>query len=51
MPINYHKLHFSKTKIGKNNPNKTEWQIMKENGYDRIWDCGKIKWIWKKPEK
>lgn len=24
---------------------KTEWQLMQELGYDRIWDCGKIKWI------
>ena len=25
--------------------NKTEWQLMQDNGYDRVWDCGKIKWI------
>ncbi len=24
---------------------KTEWQAMQELGYDRIWDCGKIKWL------
>lgn len=24
-------------------PNKTEWEIMKERGYDRIWDCGSLK--------
>jgi hypothetical protein len=23
--------------------NKTEYENMKENGYDRIWDCGNIK--------
>jgi hypothetical protein len=23
---------------------KTEWEIMQEAGYDRIWDCGKIKY-------
>lgn len=23
---------------------KTEWEIMKENGYNRIWDCGNIKY-------
>jgi len=25
--------------------NKTEWQIMQELGYDRIWDAGQSKWI------
>lgn len=25
-------------------PNKTEWQIMQELGYDRIWDCGTIRY-------
>ena len=24
--------------------NKTEWQIMQELGYDRIWDCGTIRY-------
>jgi hypothetical protein len=24
--------------------NKTEWQLMQELGYDRIWDAGKTKW-------
>lgn len=24
--------------------NKTEWQIMQEQGYDRIWDCGSFKY-------
>jgi hypothetical protein len=23
---------------------KTEWEIVQELGYDRTWDCGKIKW-------
>lgn len=23
--------------------NKTEWEIMQEKGYDRIWDCGNMK--------
>lgn len=26
-------------------PNKTEWQNMQENGYDRIWDCGNQVWV------
>ena len=24
---------------------KTEWEIMKDNGYDRIWDCGSMKFV------
>lgn len=39
----YHKLFFSKKKINPENKNKTEWEIMRSMGYDRIWDCGKIK--------
>lgn len=27
-------------------PENTEWENMKTNGYDRIWDCGNGKWIW-----
>lgn len=41
----YHKLLFPKHKINPAGENKTEWQIMQEQGYDRIWDCGKIKWV------
>lgn len=26
----------------------TEWENMKANGYDRIWDCGNVKWVWTK---
>jgi len=26
-------------------PEKTEWQLMTELGYDRIWDAGKIAWV------
>lgn len=26
-------------------PNLTEWEIMQQNGYDRIWDCGSIKYV------
>lgn len=25
----------------------SEWDIMKMNGYDRIWDCGNGVWVWK----
>lgn len=30
--------------------NMTEWQAMQGLGYDRVWDCGKIKWILKREE-
>lgn len=26
---------------------KSEWEIMFDRGYDRIWDCGNYKYIWK----
>jgi len=30
------------------NPNLTEFENMKMNGYDRIWDCGNVKFVWNK---
>jgi len=27
-------------------PSLTEWENMQLNGYDRIWDCGNLKYIW-----
>lgn len=27
-------------------PSLTEWENMKNNGYDRIWDCGNDVWVW-----
>ena len=40
---------FMKNKIAKrfgiSTEGKTEWQLMQELGYDRVWDCGKIKWV------
>lgn len=29
-------------------PELTEWENMKNNGYNRIWDCGNGAWGWKK---
>ena len=29
-------------------PTLTEWQIMVESGYDRIWDCGNAKYVWER---
>lgn len=28
----------------------TETEMVKKLGYDRIWDCGLIKYVWEKPE-
>lgn len=43
----FHKFGFGKKSIKKKfpeiySPEKTEWQMMQEAGYDRIWDCGKF---------
>ena len=32
-------------------PEMTETEMVKKLGYDRIWDCGLIKYVWKKPEE
>lgn len=45
----HHKFGFRKDKIAKkfgvDVSEKTENQLMQELGFDRIWDCGKKKWI------
>jgi hypothetical protein len=44
----YNRIKFQKHKIKplvENADGKTEWQIMQELGYDRIWDCGQTTWI------
>lgn len=51
--ILYNRIKFQKHKLKKLFPNTyddamTEWENMKENGYNRIWDCGHSRWIWKK---
>jgi NUMOD3 motif len=47
----YHRQSFQKKMLVKQgaDPNKTEWEIMQERGYDRIWDCGHAKWKWTNP--
>jgi hypothetical protein len=49
----YHRRHFQKKNIEQlykkkelkyYNPNETEYINMVKNGYDRIWDCGKVKY-------
>jgi hypothetical protein len=46
-----HKSNYRKAKIKERWPDadltKTEWELMFENKYDRIWDCGKVKWLLK----
>lgn len=44
-----HRYNFAKHSILKKHPEldktKTEWELMKELGYNRIWDCGNMKFI------
>lgn len=42
-----HRFNFTKQALieSGNDPSKTEWEIMKELGYDRIWDCGHQKYV------
>lgn len=44
-----HRYNYTKKKLLKLgfDENKTEWQIMQELGYDRIWDCGHQKYFLK----
>ncbi len=41
-----YRFNYRKDVLVKNgfNTNKSEWVIMKERGYDRIWDCGNYKY-------
>jgi hypothetical protein len=49
----YHRFNFRKDQLHKKlkvfNPDISEWGNMKNNGWDRIWDCGNIKFEWIKP--
>jgi hypothetical protein len=44
-------MEFQKHKLSKKlsifDANKTEWDNMIVNGYDRIWDCGNRKFVWR----
>ena len=44
MSFQKHKL---KSKLKMYDPNLTEWELMKLNGYDRIWDCGNYVFVFK----
>lgn len=43
-----HRFNFAKhtlnTKLKNFDPNISEWENMKNNGWDRIWDCGSIRY-------
>ena len=44
----YHRFGFAKSNLKRRlyifDPNKTEWQNMVDNGWNRIWDCGSLKY-------
>jgi hypothetical protein len=42
-----HRFQFRKSRLGETQ-GRTEWDIMQERGYDRIWDCGKINFVWER---
>lgn len=45
----YHRSNFTKQNVldmfENVDANKTEFENMVENGYDRIWDCGQLKYV------
>ena len=47
-----HRFGFQKSvlckRLGVFDPNISEWENMKANGFDRIWDCGNLKYEWHK---
>lgn len=52
----FHKFGFRKKTLLKKYPDRlvpemTETEMVKELGYDRIWDCGLIKYVWTNPNK
>ena len=47
----YHKLYFNKKKLNKKYGfplTMTETEMARELGFDRIWDCGLVKYVWKR---
>lgn len=47
--IRLHRFNFQKHKLVKDgaDPKLTEWEIMKQRKYNRIWDCGQFKYVLK----
>lgn len=50
----YHRTHFQKHKLANKlpvfDPNKTEWENMVANEWNRIWDCGNDVFHWNKED-
>lgn len=52
MPVTklYHRANFQKhmlaKKLGTFDPTLTEWENMKANEWNRVWDCGNSVWLW-----
>ncbi|MFW6008880.1 MAG: hypothetical protein ACOCP8_06405 [archaeon] len=48
----HHRVQFQKHKLKDKlenfDPNLTEWENMKNNGWNRYWDCGNSVWEWRK---
>lgn len=46
VPLSRHKFqkHKLANQLNQFDPSLTEWQNMQNNGYDRIWDAGHMKW-------
>lgn len=42
---------YSLKKNQADNPQLTEWENRKSQGWNRIWDCGTTKWVWNKKEE
>jgi hypothetical protein len=44
-----HRYNYTKANLIKKgyDSSLTEWEIMQSLGYDRVWDCGQIRWEWK----
>lgn len=46
----HHRYGFRKSELHKKldifDPNLSEWENMKNNDYDRIWDCGNLKFVY-----
>ena len=51
----YSRIKFQKHKLNKLlenfSPDLTEWENMKNNNWDRYWDCGNGVWSWKRQKK
>ena len=52
--IRWHRYGFAKHTLSKKlksyDMSLSEWDNMKNNGYDRIWDCGHVKYEWIKKD-